>query len=42
VGTKQSVEMKNLHEKCFSPWEHLTFMAIDEPSGHQVLRTRRP
>jgi len=42
MGTKQSVETTNLYKKNFSPWEQLTFMTINKPSGHQNVRIRRP
>jgi hypothetical protein len=42
MGTKQNIEMTNFQKKCFSPWEQLTYMTINKPSGRHNLKTWRP
>ncbi len=42
MGTKQNVETTNFLKFCFSPSEQLTFITIDKPGGHQILRIRKP
>ncbi len=42
MGTKQSVEMTNLHKNNFSPSKQLTYMTTNKLGGNQKLRTQRP